>query len=140
MVIKGVKGESESFHLTRSQNTIGVFVYPCLIKQIIKHRTKKPKLLIFKKEKSTIFKTRKEYKMGLKKVENKESLNIKISKKLNERLKRARQKSRETGNQFNVSKTVENFLEKELKKIEKILNIEQDINEEKAQTDFFQKY
>jgi len=77
--------------------------------------------------------------MGLKKVENKESLNIKISKNLNARLKRARQKARETGNQFNVSKTVENFLEKELKKIEKILNIEQDVNEEKAQTDFFQK-
>lgn len=77
--------------------------------------------------------------MILKKVENKESLNIKISKNLNDRLKRARKKARETGNQFNVSKTIENYLEKELKKIEKALNIEQDINEEKSQKDLFLK-
>ena len=77
--------------------------------------------------------------MILKKVENKESLNIKISKNLNDRLKRARKKARETGNQFNVSKTIENYLEKELKKIEKTLNIEQDINEEKSQKDLFLK-
>lgn len=71
--------------------------------------------MIFRREKSTIFKTGKGIQNGAKKVENKESLNIKISKKLNERLKRKRQKSRETGNQFNVSKTVENSLGKELK-------------------------
>lgn len=54
-------------------------------------------------------------------------------------LKKVENKARETGNQFNVSKTIEKYLEKELKKIEKTLNIEQDINEEKSQKDLFLK-
>lgn len=75
--------------------------------------------------------------MALKKVEKKASLNIKISNDLNERLKRARKKARETGSQFNVSKIVELYLEKELKKVERLLNITQDINEEIAQENLF---
>lgn len=75
--------------------------------------------------------------MALKKVEKKVSLNIKVSHALNERLKRARKIARENGSQFNVSNIVELYLEKELKKIEKVLNIKQDINEELAQENLF---
>lgn len=71
--------------------------------------------------------------MALKKVEKKVSLNIKISKELDERLKRARQEARNQGMKFNVSAEVESFLVKELKKVEKTLRIEQDINESKSQ-------
>lgn len=49
------------------------------------------------------------------------------------RLKRARQVAREQGLKFNVSAEVEAFLEKELKKVEKNLSIEQDIQEYNSQ-------
>ena len=75
--------------------------------------------------------------MALKKVEKKVSLNIKISSEMDLRLKRARQAAREQGMIFNVSKEVESFLEKELKKVEKHLSIEQDITESEAQQDMF---
>lgn len=71
--------------------------------------------------------------MTLKKVEKKVSLNIKISGILDDRLKRARRVARENGMQFNVSSKVEDYLEKELKKVEKELSITQDVTEEKNQ-------
>lgn len=77
--------------------------------------------------------------MSLKKIEKKESLNIKISPTLNLRLKRARQTARKNDLQFNVSRLVEEFLEKELKKIERKLLITQDISEVKKQTDIFKQ-
>lgn len=73
--------------------------------------------------------------MALKKVEKKVSLNIKISSDMDLRLKRARQAAREQGMIFNVSKEVESFLERELKKVEKSLSIEQDIKEDLNQMD-----
>lgn len=73
--------------------------------------------------------------MALKKVEKKVSLNIKISSEMDLRLKRARQAAREQGMIFNVSKEVESFLERELKKVEKSLPIEQDIKENLNQMD-----
>ncbi|WP_407501802.1 hypothetical protein [Vibrio parahaemolyticus] len=73
--------------------------------------------------------------MALKKVEKKVSLNIKISSDMDLRLKRARQAAREQGMIFNVSKEVETFLEKELKKVEKYLSIEQNIKEDLNQMD-----
>lgn len=73
--------------------------------------------------------------MALKKVEKKLSLNIKISSEMDLRLKRARQAAREQGMIFNVSKEVESFLERELKKVEKSLSIEQDIKEDLNQMD-----
>lgn len=69
----------------------------------------------------------------LKKVENKVSLNIKVSSEMDQRLKRARETARSRGMKFNVSGTIEVFLEKELKKVEKELSIEQDISESKSQ-------
>jgi post-segregation antitoxin (ccd killing protein) len=69
----------------------------------------------------------------LKKVENKVSLNIKVSSEMNDRLKRVRDEARKRGMKFNVSASVEDFLEKELKKVEKKLSCEQDINEWKSQ-------
>lgn len=69
----------------------------------------------------------------LKKVEKKVSLNIKVSANMDLRLKRARQVAREKGLKFNVSAEVEAFLEKELKKVEKNLSIEQDIQEYNSQ-------
>ncbi|WP_318431523.1 hypothetical protein [Photobacterium leiognathi] len=71
--------------------------------------------------------------MALEKVEKKVSLNIKISKELDDRLKRARQEARKQGMKFNVSAEVENFLLKEVKKVEKTLRVEQDINESNNQ-------
>ncbi|EJL6572052.1 hypothetical protein NMS49_003569 [Vibrio cholerae] len=71
--------------------------------------------------------------MALEKVEKRVSLNIKISGELDERLKRARQEARNQGMKFNVSAEVESFLLKEVKKVEKILSIEQDINESQSQ-------
>jgi hypothetical protein len=68
--------------------------------------------------------------MVLRKVEKKVSLNIKISSEMDLRLKRARQAAREQGMIFNVSKEVESFLEREIKKVEKSLSIEQDIKED----------
>lgn len=73
--------------------------------------------------------------MALKKVEKKVSLNIKISSEMDLRLKRARQAAREQGMIFNVSKEVESFLERELKKVERSLSIEQDIKEDLNQMD-----
>jgi hypothetical protein len=73
--------------------------------------------------------------MALKKVEKKVSLNIKISSEMDLRLKRARQAAREQGMIFNVSKEVESFLERELKKVEKSLSIEQGIKENLNQMD-----
>lgn len=73
--------------------------------------------------------------MALKKVEKKVSLNIKISPEMDLRLKRARQAARDQGMIFNVSKEVESFLAKELKKVEKSLSIEQDITEDLSQMD-----
>lgn len=75
--------------------------------------------------------------MALKKVEKKVSLNIKVSSEMDLRLKRARQAAREQGMIFNVSKEVESFLERELKKVEKYLSIEQNITESEAQQDMF---
>lgn len=77
--------------------------------------------------------------MVLKKVEKKVSLNIKISSEMDLRLKRARQTAREQGMIFNVSKEVESFLERELKKVEKSLSIEQNITESEAQQDMFRE-
>ncbi|MCF7456258.1 hypothetical protein L3V30_23780 [Vibrio sp. A1-1] len=73
------------------------------------------------------------YSMALEKVENKVSLNIKIAHTVDARLKRARAEARKQGMKFNVSAEVENFLLKELKKVEKLLSIEQDINESNNQ-------
>lgn len=64
-------------------------------------------------------------KMALQKVEKKVSLNIKVSKDLDDRLKRARKAAREKGMIFNVSAEVETFLLKELKKVEKSLSIKE---------------
>ncbi len=69
--------------------------------------------------------------MALKKVESKVSLNIKVSKDLDDRLKRARKVAREKGMIFNVSAEVETFLLKELKKVEKSLSIKEDVDKEK---------
>ncbi len=71
--------------------------------------------------------------MALKKVENKVSLNIKVSKELDARLKRARKTARELGMKYNVSEEVEKFLERDLKKVETELGIKQDIKEEQNQ-------
>lgn len=73
--------------------------------------------------------------MPLEKVEKKVSLNIKIPESLDLRLKRARKTAREQGMMFNVSREVEQALLKELKKVEKKLGIEQDINESISQLD-----
>lgn len=79
------------------------------------------------------------YSMALEKVENKVSLNIKIAHTVDARLKRARAEARKQGMKFNVSSEVENFLLKELKKVEKILSIEQDINESNNQLDLVEE-
>ncbi|GAL31574.1 hypothetical protein JCM19240_5005 [Vibrio maritimus] len=65
--------------------------------------------------------------MSLQKKQSKVSLNIKISADLDFRLKRARKAAREQGLMFNVSKEVENFLEKEVKKVERHLSIDEEI-------------
>lgn len=75
------------------------------------------------------------YSMALEKVENKVSLNIKVARDIDARLKRARAEARKQGMKFNVSAEVENFLLKELKKVEKLLSIKQDINESNNQLD-----
>ncbi|MCF9832356.1 hypothetical protein ABK985_23125 [Vibrio parahaemolyticus] len=62
-------------------------------------------------------------KSKLKKVETKVSLNIKIDRKIDERLKRARAVARDQGEIFNVSAHTETFLLKLLKDIEKELGI-----------------
>ncbi|MGF1774868.1 hypothetical protein L4C42_21530 [Vibrio wakamikoensis] len=65
--------------------------------------------------------------MSLQKKQSKVSLNIKISSDLDFRLKRARKAAREQGLMFNVSKEVEKFLEKEVKKVERHLSIDEEI-------------
>ena len=65
--------------------------------------------------------------MSLQKKQSKVSLNIKISSDLDVRLKRARKASREQGLMFNVSQEVEKFLEKEIKKVERQLSIDEAI-------------
>lgn len=77
--------------------------------------------------------------MVLEKVENKVSLNIKIAPTIDAQLKRARAEARKQGMKFNVSAEVENFLLKELKKVEKLLSIEQDINEDNNQLDLVEE-
>ncbi|WP_241904919.1 hypothetical protein [Vibrio cyclitrophicus] len=74
--------------------------------------------------------------MGLEKVESKKSLNIKISADMDFRLKRARKAARGQGMKFNVSAEVENFLEKELKKVEKTLSLHEDYKTEMNQSSF----
>ena len=65
--------------------------------------------------------------MSLQKKQPKVSLNIKISSDLDVRLKRARKAAREQGLMFNVSQEVEKFLEKEIKKVERQLSIDEEI-------------
>ncbi|PML57781.1 hypothetical protein [Vibrio lentus] len=65
--------------------------------------------------------------MSLQKKQSKVSLNIKISSDLDVRLKRARKAAREQGLMFNVSQEVEKFLEKEIKKVERQLSIDEAI-------------
>ncbi|EAQ54074.1 hypothetical protein [Vibrio sp. MED222] len=65
--------------------------------------------------------------MSLQKKQSKVSLNIKISPDLDVRLKRARKAAREQGLMFNVSQEVEKFLEKEIKKVERQLSIDEEI-------------
>ncbi|GAB7219738.1 hypothetical protein [Vibrio comitans] len=65
--------------------------------------------------------------MPLQKKQSKVSLNIKISSDLDFRLKRARKAAREQGLMFNVSQEVERFLEKEVKKVERYLSIDEEI-------------
>lgn len=65
--------------------------------------------------------------MPLKRKQAKVSLNIKISSDLDFRLKRARKAAREQGLMFNVSQEVEKFLEKEVKKVEHHLSIDEEI-------------
>ncbi|MFA0339052.1 hypothetical protein [Vibrio breoganii] len=65
--------------------------------------------------------------MSLQKKQSKVSLNIKISPDLDFRLKRARKAAREQGLMFNVSQEVEKFLEKEVKKVERHLSIDEEI-------------
>lgn len=60
-------------------------------------------------------------KKSLLKRTQKESLNIKISSDLNERLKSARKEAREQGFMFNVSEAVQEFLENKLNEVEKEL-------------------
>ncbi len=62
-------------------------------------------------------------KSKLKKIETKVSLNIKVDRKIDERLKRARSVARDRGEIFNVSAHTEEFLLKLLKDIEKELGI-----------------
>ncbi|MGR5269782.1 hypothetical protein ACPV5R_18740 [Vibrio astriarenae] len=52
---------------------------------------------------------------------NRISLNIKIKPDTNERLKKARRVAKENGLRFNVSKTVETFLNEELDALERRL-------------------
>lgn len=65
--------------------------------------------------------------MPLQRKQAKVSLNIKISSDLDFRLKRARKAAREQGLMFNVSQEVEKFLEKEVKKVERHLSIDEEI-------------
>ncbi|MFH0273644.1 hypothetical protein [Vibrio jasicida] len=67
--------------------------------------------------------------MQLQKKKSKVSLNIKISSDLDYRLKRARKAAREQGLMFNVSQEVEKFLEKEIKKVERHLSIDEEIKD-----------
>jgi len=71
-------------------------------------------------------------KFKLEKKEEKVSLNIKISKETNERLKRARKVARLRGGMFNVSDHVEDYLTtKLLVEVEKVMGLKS-IEEEEA--------
>jgi hypothetical protein len=61
--------------------------------------------------------------MGLLEKEAQVSLNVKIPKSVDVRLKNARQVARNEGLKFNVSESVTEHLKKELKKVEKSLGI-----------------
>ncbi len=61
--------------------------------------------------------------MGLLEKEAQVSLNVKIPKSIDVRLKNARQVARNEGLKFNVSESVTDHLKKELKKVEKSLGI-----------------
>ena len=61
--------------------------------------------------------------MGLLEKEAQVSLNVKIPKSVDVRLKNARQVARNEGLKFNVSESVTAHLKKELKKVEKSLGI-----------------
>lgn len=61
------------------------------------------------------------------------SLNIKVSHDLDFRLKRARAAAREQGGKFNVAATVEAFLTKEIKRVEKELGLHPDYEAEMNQ-------
>ncbi len=77
--------------------------------------------------------------MVVQKIDKKIALGVKIPASLDARLKRARQAAKEKGMVFNVSSEIEKFLLKELKRVEKVLDIEQDINEEKNQLNLLDK-
>nr|WP_063344757.1 hypothetical protein [Vibrio jasicida] len=70
-----------------------------------------------------------EYHHAITEKKSKVSLNIKISSDLDYRLKRARKAAREQGLMFNVSQEVEKFLEKEIKKVERHLSIDEEIKD-----------
>lgn len=74
--------------------------------------------------------------MELKKVEKKKSLNIKISADMDFRLKRARKAARGQGMMFNVSLEVEEFLTRELKRVEKKLGLNEDYKTDMNQMDW----
>ena len=69
--------------------------------------------------------------MALKKKEKLVSLNLKVPESLDLRLKAARKAAREQGAMFNVSKDVVGFLEKQLKKVEKELDLSSDSYKQK---------
>lgn len=74
-----------------------------------------------------------EKKMAKSKLETlpqKKSLNIKISPELDARLKKAREDARDLGKRFNVSQVVEDFLLKEVKRVESELS---ELKENKGQ-------
>ena len=78
-------------------------------------------------------------KFKLETKEEKVSLNIKINKETDERLKRARKVARLRGGKFNVSEHVEDYLTtKLLVEVEKALSL-QSIEEEKAQLEALEK-
>lgn len=65
------------------------------------------------------------------------SLNIKVSRELDLRLKRARKAARLNKKKFNVSSHIEQYLDKVLNEIESQLSIKQDIKEYQNQAELF---
>lgn len=74
----------------------------------------------------------------IKKIEKKISLNIKVDRSIDARLKRARQAARDQGGKFNVSEHTEELLLKLLKDIEKELGINEKTGTEEKQNDLFE--